>query len=1655
MQSNNKDVVTTITDNSKNSPEDPYDEITTPPVESDLDTITVKLFAIDENGNKVAANEVVEGEEAEYIAVAFDKDGNEVLAGETVEVTFGKDSDDATKDVDYDATKQTVTLGTAFTTSTIDDYLTDDGEVYSVQITDKSLSNAESYETVVINTESVTTTITDQNGTDEIPGKEDTVYIQLSGDASSKEIDGAELTHTLSLVDKDGNEVNLADGEEITVTLSYKDTDTASNADFIDGKVRTVTITGDGSSEYTFSNTIFKDALNDESTEFYDVSIESISSYTEKFENVEIDNANNAGKGTIIDTRPILSQNDVTTLEDNANTQEGTNNLSLKLVRPELSDPSDSSERLGYIQFTFINGSAVSGAKLTDESNTTITTDDQVINFVIVNDDGTLDTSYHYADLDITGENVIALTSEEYEALEIIHAEDNDTDIDINIKVTSYEVDESGKAIDSNDSNPDNTASTDMSVIITAQTDDINLTWDNTDDNVGNRGTFDGDTFTFNDIEENDLSGKVIDLKELLTNTSGTVGDSSADMDGSESRSYTFTGLPEGTIVVYGDQTVQADANGNLTTPISSYNNTNEDVAFTMTFPEYYGSDDTIEGTITLNVFDTDVDTNQSDVTKSKTVDFNINISPVANNITLNFEDASGIEDNKIPLDIYPFSDDDDGSEKFYVTISDIPEGASIYYGGVELSQEGSVTIDNFNSSTSLEILPKENDNSNFDLKVKAYSKDGSAIGDTTDEYTLPVTVKGDADQVINNDLVTSNATDDNNNSNTYTLVATEDSVIDIKDIFNTVDLISSEDTDGSEKLTISIKGLPEGFSIDGAGSPLSFDGIAENRLWNISYDDFKDGNITLIRPENYAGEVELKISFNTQENDGDSLYGDYQDISILIQPEPDAITFTNTATQTSDDTKQVNFDFSFTDTDDQSAGIESLEEFSIDMSSLADGLILKDSNGDILVADENGYANLTITDGVIETITLTSSSNNFDFSYKYTYSDTAIDKDGNTYTKELEGTGTEKYSTNLFYQDIDKDGNPDGGTDGGTPDKNSLIEDTEFTLGDVIFVQINDSTAEDNDFSITIKNLPEGASISGATANEQGEYVISGLADETAVKNALNTIKITPASNENTDANDIANTTLDFDIVLNTYNSSTNNIVDTNTIDFKAPVLPTTDELTLTIDNDEQTDEDIAQEFSITLSNTADGSNTEIIDGKVYIKVTEEYTDIQGTNGTSGTLSYDGNILTLETITGVDEIVDGDYYVVSNVENGDKLDFEFTPASNREGTIKVDTYVNNKESHSWSEHSTEVLNTHESFEFEVTSVEDGIKIETAAIGSNEEDSLIPLSINVISPDSSELPSSMFILNVPDDFIIYYGTNEDGSDKIQASTVGVQGVYSIPLVNGVVPDNIWMKAPENWSGDVSSLGVQVGDESVFIATGEVTPIADGVKVTPNQAFGVVGEDIALNLNASMVDKDGSETLSLTLSGFESDSLTFKEAGTIINSVVYDSTTDTYTIEGIEVDNIGDITFKYDEVFSNNTISFTANTVESDGSTSDSVSGAFALKYSTSSISTHSLAKSISFDNLDDVSSLSSGDNTLDLTLGNNNISLSLNDIIDMTDENNVLEILGDDKDSIDFTDSGWSSQAGSGDDAGFDIYSNNTDGTNNVQVKVEQDIPVI
>ncbi|BAK69734.1 hypothetical protein [Aliarcobacter butzleri] len=485
----------------------------------------------------------------------------------------------------------------------------------------------------------------------------------------------------------------------------------------------------------------------------------------------------------------------VTTYEDNKNTQEGQNSVSLGLVQPSIKDNTDKNdtakgdhgERVDYITLNFTNGTSVKGAVLEKADGTdiaTISSNNQTVKIVIVKADGSVDTDFHHSNITLGQSGVVYLTKEEYEGLKIQHAEDNDTDIKINISTKTYEVDDSGKPLsNSQANNQGKTDSATVTVVIKPVTDDISLKWN--DESAGTISDA-GKTYTFNDIKE---GNDTIDLKALLTKTSGTelndgTTGNKADLDGSEKRTYTISGIPEGTVVTLGGQTAVANDKGIAIIVFSDTNNKNADPDFSMKLPTSFSG--TVNGKITLSVYDNGVESGQRDTTdygngangiKTAEVDFKVNVNPVADEATLKVGQVVGYEDtarntnkniqdkdgtikhpeNGIALDIKVSSTDIDGSETFTVTIKDIPDGGAIfvkepltgkdilvtyaedgtptikvwnngvledYTGTTITANKGSITIEKFDNENPPKFIPPHNEHGDFKLNVDAKTVD-------------------------------------------------------------------------------------------------------------------------------------------------------------------------------------------------------------------------------------------------------------------------------------------------------------------------------------------------------------------------------------------------------------------------------------------------------------------------------------------------------------------------------------------------------------------------------------------------------------------------------------------------------------------------------------------------------------------------------------------------------------------------------------------------------------------------------------------------------------------------------------------------------------------------------------------------------------------
>ncbi|MFX4264696.1 hypothetical protein ACOL3L_04240 [Aliarcobacter butzleri] len=630
-----------------------------------------------------------------------------------------------------------------------------------------------------------------------------------------------------------------------------------------------------------------------------------------------------------------ITTNKVETYEDNKNTQEGQNSVSLGLVQPTIKDNTDKNdtakgdhgERVDYITLNFTNGTSVKGAVLEKADGTdiaTISSNSQTVKIVIVKADGSVDTDFHHSNITLGQSGVVYLTKEEYEGLKIQHAEDNDTDIKINISTKTYEVDDSGKPLSTSQANNQGkTDSATVTVVIKPVTDDISLKWN--DESAGTISDS-GKTYTFNDIKE---GNDTIDLKALLTKTSGTelndgTTGNKADLDGSEKRTYTISGIPEGTVVTLGGQTAVANDKGIATIVFSDTNNKNADPDFSMKFPTSFSG--TVEGKITLSVYDNGVESGQRDTTdygngangiKTAEVDFKVNVNPVADEATLKVGQVVGYEDtarntnkniqdkdgtikhpeNGIALDIKVSSTDTDGSETFTVTIKDIPDSGAIfvkepltgkdilvtyaedgtptikvwnngvledYTGTTITANKGSITIEKFDNENPPKFIPPHNEHGDFKLNVDAKTVDTVIIDGQPVTNVQDVATNKDI-LVVVKDVADSVVGNDYNKENLSLADGTN------KDY----NLVTQEDTQikldsvfkDSTKLS-SYDKESEDLTIILKSLPKGVELEGNVTLINGQY-IFKASDISSIKivtPANYSGELNFDITYITTE---------------------------------------------------------------------------------------------------------------------------------------------------------------------------------------------------------------------------------------------------------------------------------------------------------------------------------------------------------------------------------------------------------------------------------------------------------------------------------------------------------------------------------------------------------------------------------------------------------------------------------------------------------------------------------------------------------------------------------------------------------------------------------------------------------------------
>ena len=621
-----------------------------------------------------------------------------------------------------------------------------------------------------------------------------------------------------------------------------------------------------------------------------------------------------------------------------------------------------------------------------------------------------------------------------------------------------------------------------------------------------------------------------------------------------------------------------------------------------------------------------------------------------------------------------------------------------------------------------------------------------------------------------------------------------------------------------------------------------------------------------------------------------------------------------------------------------------------------------------------------------------------------------------------------------------------------------TMTEDTPVTLNTLLDASVTGSSP----FAVTLTGLPAGTVVTGMMMTMVGGTEVwsaQGSGDNSALQALLNSITVTAPVNANSNGGPF-----DFSVTLTTYDDGGGR--HDASLTASLPVTPVSDPIVLAaIDSD--VGEDSTAMISITLTNAADGVNTNVVDGKVYLRLDES-----GMEATGGVLSFNGNPVSPTTVSGVSGIADGTYFVLAGVANDTTLNLSYQPVANASGTVGYTAYVLNQETG-----AANVVTSSTSGTFDILKINDGVTLN-ASNATGVEDQAVQLAISATLRDSGEQIQSVTLAQVPDGFQVIYGS--DALHSAVAINMG-GGVWSVSASSGSVPAYIALVPPPNWSGTVSGVTAEVWsgeaglDQTANSASFDVTinGVADGILISPTLSFGNEGQVVSLNLNSAMPDMDGSETAIITVNGLGGFAA-FYAAGSLLTAS-YDSGSDTYTLSGLtpaQVSGLGVIQKdgSYD-------LTITAQTADSPGGDLSAVVSASAhldispvaattgddrLLYDGSALNGLAGVDTIEFrlgENLDFSTSFVRPTNIerFDLMPAGQDHSLghlSVQDVLDMTGSGKSLTILGDSGDSVSLKSTvGGTWSVGGMETAGghnFDVYLNTQDPA--IKVLIEQQI---
>ncbi|MEQ9488229.1 MAG: type I secretion C-terminal target domain-containing protein [Alphaproteobacteria bacterium] len=820
------------------------------------------------------------------------------------------------------------------------------------------------------------------------------------------------------------------------------------------------------------------------------------------------------------------------------------------------------------------------------------------------------------------------------------------------------------------------------------------------------------------------------------------------EIQAGDTASITISGVPDGATLSAG--TVNPDGSVTLTT--------NELTGLTIT-PAVDSSDDF---NLTVTVTTTD---NESGDIATTTGSIAVSVAADADAPTLTVNDASGNEDQAIALDLSAALTD--ASESLSITISDIPDGATLSAGTV--NDDGSVTL-TADQLDGLTITPAANYSSDFTLSVTATSTDGEDTATTTGSIAVSVAADADAPTLTVNDAS-----------------GTEDQAIALD--------LSAALTDASENLSVTISEIP-------AGATLSAGTVNDDGSVTLTADQLN--GLTITPAANDSSDFTLAVTATS--TDGDDTATTTGSVSVSIAADADAPTLTvNDAAGTEDQAIALDLSAALTDAS---------ETLSITISDIPNGATL--SAGTV-----NPDGSVTLTADQLDGLTITPAAND---SSDFTLAVTATSMDG-------DDTAT---TTGSIAVSVAADADAPTLT----------VNDASGTEDQAIALDLSAALTDASEsLSITISDIPAGATLSAGTVNPDGSVTLT--ADQ------LEGLTITPAANDSSD----------FTLAV-TATSTDGDDTATTTGSIAVSVAADADAPTLTVNDASGTeDQAIALDLSAALTDDSEALSITISDIPA------------GTTLSAGTVNPDGSVtLTADQLEGL---------TITPAAN-DSSDFTLSVAATSTDGADTETVTSTIDVSVSSVADAPTL-TVSIGEPQVSYVTDGdggtgdIPVDTNAAVPTSGDDTITLD-NMEMNENIDLQGGNDTLVIQGDLAGGNNINlNDGNDRVTING-NINGNVAITGGNGqdiiTFGKDSTTYQISNLTNNGGTISAQVRDldtgKTVTINNVETISFADGVVVgDPSLVSSTASSAIVTNdltIDAALTDTDGSESLTIQVAG---------------------------------------------------------------------------------------------------------------------------------------------------------------------------------------------